>query len=244
MNFKETDELMRENECSRDGSIPDSAYIIARLDGRGFSGLTNTHFRKPFDLRFHEMMLETVRHLMQSGVNVPFAFTQSDEISLLLLPHSAEHGRKARKLLSLLAAEASAKFSLLLGEVATFDCRLNLQYELPKVHDYFRWRSIDAERNAFNAHCYWLLRHEGLDAQTATGELRRMDVPARRRMLADRGVDFASLPVWQLRGTSLYWQEVLRPGFNPKTGQRTVCTRRELVENENLESAMDAALAL
>lgn len=238
MNFKETDRIMRENECSRDGSIPPSAYIIARLDGRGFSSLTNAHFEKPFDLRFHCMMLDTVRHLMQSGIKVPFAYTQSDEISLLMLPYSGEHGRKARKLLSLLAAEASAKFSLLLGELATFDCRLNLQYEWGKVLDYFRWRSIDAERNSFNAYCYWLLRAEGLDAQSATEKLRQMDVAARRRLLLDRGVNFAHLPSWQVRGTCFYWQSVQKEGFNPHTSEQTLYTRRVLVENEDLEASL------
>lgn len=238
MNFKEIDSSMRENECSRDGSIPLSAYIIARLDGRGFSTLTNQHFEKPYDLRFHRMMSETVRHLMQSGIKVPFAYTQSDEISLLLLPYGDAHGRKARKLLSLLAAEASARFSLQLGEVATFDCRLNLQYEWDKVQDYFRWRSIDAERNSFNAYCYWLLRGEGVDARSATEKLRQMDVSAWRRMLLDRGVDFAHLPRWQVRGTCFYWRIVQKEGFNPHSGEPTLYTRRILVENEDLEAGL------
>lgn len=175
---------------------------------------------------------------MQSGIKVPFAYTQSDEISLLMLPYSGEHGRKARKLLSLLAAEASAKFSLLLGELATFDCRLNLQYEWGKVLDYFRWSSIDAERNSFNAYCYWLLRGDGLDAQSATEKLRQMDVAARQRLLLDRGVNFAHLPSWQVRGTCFYWQSVQKEGFNPHTAERTLYTRRVLVENEDLEASL------
>lgn len=175
---------------------------------------------------------------MQSGIKVPFAYTQSDEISLLMLPYSGEHGRKARKLLSLLAAEASAKFSLLLDELATFDCRLNLQYEWGKVLDYFRWSSIDAERNSFNAYCYWLLRGDGLDAQSATEKLRQMDVAARQRLLLDRGVNFAHLPSWQVRGTCFYWQSVQKEGFNPHTAERTLYTRRVLVENEDLEASL------
>lgn len=238
MNFKETDERMREIECSRDGSIPPGAYIIARLDGRGFSSLTNTHFAKPYDRRFHEMMLETLRCVVQSGVNVALAYTQSDEISLLMLPYTADHGRKARKLLSLLAGAASAKFSLLLGEVATFDCRLNLQYDLAGVKDYFRWRSIDAERNAFNAYCYWQLRHAGMDAQAATEQLRRMDVQARHQMLSNRGIDFNALPGWQKRGVCLTWQEDWRSGLNPVTGEKTRYSRRILKEEEDMETAL------
>ncbi|MBR5185784.1 MAG: hypothetical protein IKW19_05740 [Akkermansia sp.] len=242
MKFHETDAEMRENETSRDGSIPASAYIIARLDGRGFSRLTNSRFEKPFDLRFHQLMLETVRFVMQNGINIPFAYTQSDEISLLIPPYHAEYGRKARKLLSLLAAAASARFSLLLGEVATFDCRLNLQYDFSKVSEYFRWRQIDAERNAFNAYCFWLLRRDGMDAQTATDYLRRMSVPERRDMLEAKGTDFAALPCWQTGGVCLYWTEEERTGFNPMTGEPTVYTRRMLRVDENLQTALAALM--
>ena len=52
--------------------------------------------------------------------------------------------RKLRKLNSVLAGEASAKFSLLLGDVACFDCRISQLPNVELVCDYFRWRSADA----------------------------------------------------------------------------------------------------
>src|SRR3954470_11335787 len=58
-------------------------------------------------------------------------FSQSDEISLLFGPDSDGFGRKLRKLLSILSGEASARFSLLLGAMAVFDCRIS---QLPSVH--------------------------------------------------------------------------------------------------------------
>lgn len=247
MDFHATDARMRELETARDGSIPNNAYILARLDGRGFSRLTNDRFEKPFDVRFYRMMQETVHHMMtQSGCSIVFGFSQSDEMSLLMLPYCMDHGRKARKLLSLLAAEASAKFSLLLGEMATFDCRLNLQYDAAGVRDYFLWRSVDAGRNALNAYCYWLLRREGMEAQAAADFLRPLDAQARRQLLEKRGITRHMLPAWQLSGTCYYWQEQERSGFNPHTGETTRYTRRVLSENEELNaglSALDAALA-
>ena len=59
---------------------------------------------------------------MDCGFRIAYGYTQSDEISLLF--HSTEDafGRKTRKLNSILAGEASAKFSLLLGDMACFDC--------------------------------------------------------------------------------------------------------------------------
>jgi hypothetical protein len=68
------------------------------------------------------------------GFRVVYGYTQSDEISLLFHRDEDAFGRKFD---SILAGEASAKFSLLLGAHAAFDCRL---CELPNadlVRDYF-----------------------------------------------------------------------------------------------------------
>ena len=37
------------------------AWLILRVDGRGFSRLTKEGFEKPFDDRFHTLMLGNVR---------------------------------------------------------------------------------------------------------------------------------------------------------------------------------------
>ena len=98
---------------------------------------------------------------MQCGFKVSYGYTQSDEISLLLDLKENSFGRKERKLNSILSGEASAKFSLLLGDIATFDSRICQLPNKQLVVDYLRWRHEDAHRNALNAHCYWYLRKEG-----------------------------------------------------------------------------------
>jgi len=55
-------------------------------------------------------------------------------------------GRKVRKYNSTLAGEASAAFSLALGQVATFDCRIVPLPTIERVRDYFLWRQEDARR--------------------------------------------------------------------------------------------------
>ena len=67
-------------------------------------------------------------------------------------------GRKVRKYNSVLAGQASAAFSMQLGHMAVFDCRMVPIPSLERVQDYFLWRQEDAHRNALNAHCYWMLR--------------------------------------------------------------------------------------
>ena len=76
--------------------------------------------------------------------------------------------RKVRKFNSILAGTASAAFSLQLEQVATLDCRLIPLPNLERVQDYYLWRQEDAHRNALNAHCYWMLRKEGMSVKDAT----------------------------------------------------------------------------
>ena len=69
---------------------------------------------------------------------------------------------------SVLAGEASAKFSPLLGGHARFDCRISELPGIDYVVDYLRRRNEDAHRNALNNHCYWMLRKEGRTVEQAT----------------------------------------------------------------------------
>lgn len=101
--------------------------MVARLDGRSFTRLTKEvcEFEVPFDERFRDMMAATTESLMTCGFQVIYGYTESDEISLLFAKRENTFGRKPRKYNLTLAGEASARFSLLLGNVATFDCRLS-----------------------------------------------------------------------------------------------------------------------
>ena len=167
MNFDDLDKKMRIYEQSIDQSILPDMFMVARLDGRSFSRLTKEicDFEAPFDERFRDMMINTVKALMDCGFRVVYGFTESDEISLLFHRDENTFGRKVRKFNSILAGIASATFSMQLGQVAALDCRMIPLPNIEKVHDYFLWRQEDAHRNALNSHCYWLLRKEGLDAK-------------------------------------------------------------------------------
>ncbi|MCY7359406.1 MAG: guanylyltransferase [Rudanella sp.] len=175
-----------------------------------------------------------MRHLMTCGFTITYGYSQSDEISLLFDLNEQSFGRKTRKLISVLAGEASAKFSVLLGQVGAFDCRLS---ELPNsalVVDYFRWRQEDAHRNALNAHCYWRLRQQGQTAAQATRQIEKMGVSAKNELLFQLGINVNDLPVWQKRGTGVTWQEMEKDGFNPITNQVVQTMRRQLVINYEL----------
>jgi len=230
MKFDDLDKKMRAFETMHDICVLPDMSMVARLDGRSFTRLTKElcQFEAPFDIRFRDMMVETVKHLMTCGFKVIYGYTQSDEISLLIHPDETAFSRKHRKYNSILAGEASAKSSLLLGRIAVFDCRL---CELPNeslVVDYFRWRSEDASRNALNAHCYWQLRKDGFNERAATKKLEKMGVADKNELLFSYGLNFNDLPLWQKRGVGVYWRQFDKPAINPKTGESVIAQRREI----------------
>jgi tRNA(His) 5'-end guanylyltransferase len=230
MKFDDLDARLRVFETAHDHCALPGIYLVARLDGRNFTRLTKeVHaFERPFDERFRDLMVGTVQHLMQCGFRVRYGYTESDEISLLLDPAEDTFGRKLRKYHSILAGEASAKFSLLLGSMGTFDCRIAQLPRIGDVVDYFRWRAEDALRNALNAHCYWLLRNEGATQVGATTHVSGLSTADKHELLFQRGINFNSLPAWQKRGLGIYWRMAEREGYNPVTRQTTQMLRREL----------------
>lgn len=230
MKFDELDQMMRVFETARDQYVLPGIHMVARIDGRSFTRLTKEvhQFATPFDEAMRDHMVGTTQHLMDCGFRVIYGYTQSDEISLLFHIDENSFGRKLRKLDSILAGEASAKFSTLLGDVGAFDCRIS---ELPAaryVVDYFRWRQADAARNALNAHCYWLLRGRGKSVGEATNHLAGMSVAAKNELLFEAGVNFDALPGWQKRGVGLYWESYEKQGVNLKTGAAVTAVRRRM----------------
>ncbi|MEM9539409.1 MAG: tRNA(His) guanylyltransferase Thg1 family protein [Cyanobacteria bacterium P01_E01_bin.42] len=236
MKFDDLDTRMRVFETAADYCVLPEIFIVARLDGRTFTRLTKeTHqFEAPYDLRFRDYMAATAEHLMTCGFKIIYGYTQSDEISLLFDLQATTFNRKLRKLNSVLAGEASAKFSLLLGDLASFDCRISQLPNRTEVVNYFRWRNEDASRNALNSHCYWSLRREGKDVGEATHFLEGLSVADKNELLFQRGINFNNLPLWQKRGVGLYWEEYQKPGENPITGMSVMATRKRIRKDFDL----------
>lgn len=230
------DKKLRAYETAHDFFVLPEMYIVARMDGRNFTKLTKRihKLKAPFDDRFKHIMVETTKHLMNCGFQVIYGYTESDEISLLFDLNETAFSRKHRKINSILAGEASGKFSTLIGSVAAFDCRV---VELPNkelVAEYFRWRQEDAHRNALNSYCYWILREDGFTKGEATKRLDKATVADKNDLLFSYNINFNNIPNWQKRGIGLLWKEIEKKGYNPKTKQNTVGKRRQLSTNENL----------
>lgn len=221
---------MRAFESAHDLCVLPGLWMVARMDGRGFTRLVRElhPFEAPFDPLFRDHMIATATHVMDCGFGTVLACTQSDELSILLRRDEAAFGRRLSKLLSVFAGEASAQFSARLGAPAAFDCRISQLPRSEDVVDYFRWRQEDAARNALNAHCYWALRKQGESGTAATARLRGLSGAAKHDLLFQHGINFNGLPAWQKRGVGLCWQQHVRAGRNPLTGAVTETLRREL----------------
>ncbi|MFN8670858.1 MAG: tRNA(His) guanylyltransferase Thg1 family protein [Candidatus Sericytochromatia bacterium] len=230
MKFDDLEEKLRALEVKYDRLVPKDVFMVARIDGRGFTKLTKeTHqFNIPFDKKFSNYMIETTLHLMNCGFKVIYGYTESDEISLLFHPTENTFSRKIRKYNSILAGEASAKFTLLTGKLGVFDCRISELPEINDVIDYFRWRNEDALRNCLNAYCYWTLRKDNLKARTASKKLENITVEDKKEILTSYNIDFNEVPLWQKRGIGLYWEEIQKNGWNPKEEKEVITKRKKI----------------
>lgn len=241
MKFEQLDRRMRVYETAHDHCVLPGIHMVARIDGRSFSHLTRVaqQFDAPYDARFRDCMVTTLEHVMGCGFSTVYGYTQSDEMSVLFRRDEKTFGRKLRKFLSVLAGEASARFSLALGAHGAFDCRV---CQLPRdqdVVDYFRWRHEDAHRNALNGHCYWLLRRQGKSDAEATRALDGLNVAQRNELLFAHGINFNDIPAWQKRGIGVYWRDVVHEGTDPRSGAAVTSTRKALHVDHALPKADD-----
>lgn len=162
---------MKENYENRSKVfLPRRAYTILRIDGKAFHTYTKGLVR-PFDDGLIEDMDYTAQHLCKKIMGAKFAYTQSDEISILVTDFDtyttdAWFDNSVQKMVSISASMATACFNrqryvrylteksnLLEGYLtplkdAEFDSRV---FQIPcrfEVENYFRWRQLDCIRNS------------------------------------------------------------------------------------------------
>jgi tRNA(His) 5'-end guanylyltransferase len=227
MKPNEFERRMREGQCYHSLRFPPGSWVVLRVDGRSFSAFTESRFEKPFDSRFRDMMIAAARALLVDLQGI-YAYTESDEISLLLPRNWSLYDRELEKTVSLAAGIASGAFSVACGEPAAFDGRAWLGSDDQSVVDYFRWRQSDATRCALNGWCYWTLRKAGKGYREATRDLERQSVAWKNEMLFSHGTNFNEVPAWQRRGIGLYHETVERMGTNPVTGEEILVQRRQI----------------
>lgn len=152
---------------------------IIRLDGKSFSKLTKP-LNKPFDDGFSDDMDATAVYLCENIQGAKFAYTQSDEISVVLtdfdtLESDAWFDYNVQKMVSVSASLATAKFNQLRMfreqgnpnyKLACFDARV---FQVPNIDEMFNailQRQQDCTRNSISMAASALYSHKELNGKT------------------------------------------------------------------------------
>jgi tRNA(His) 5'-end guanylyltransferase len=230
---KDLEARMRSLEWFHRERILPGLWLIVRLDGRAFGRFTSTRFEKPFDPRVRDMMCAAARALL-IDFNGLYAYTVSDEISLLVPREWDLFDRVVEKVISVSAGLASAAFTQACGAPTHFDSRIWLGVNEDEVIDYFHWRQADAARNALHSWCYWTLRKSGVSTADAVRQLDRSTVTVKSKLLSRHGVTFDNVPGWQRRGVGIYWETYEKEGYDPIAQRPVLARRRRLTANMEL----------
>ncbi|SCL29479.1 tRNA(His)-5'-guanylyltransferase [Micromonospora rhizosphaerae] len=232
MKAEEFEARQRAREYFHSLRVLPGAWTVIRVDGRGFTRLTEQRFDKPYDARFCDLMVVTAQALL-TELGARYAYTESDEISLLLDPASDLFSRSVEKLVSISAGIASAAFTHAATQPAHFDSRLWVGVGVEDVADYFSWRQSDATRSALNGWCYWTLRKDGQSPRQASRALEGVSATDKNELLLRHGINFDDVPTWQRRGVGLWWETYEHPGFDPVRRTPVTTTRRRIkIERE------------
>lgn len=145
---------MKRHEQATKTALPRRAYTLIRADGRAF----HNYLRgadKPFDFGFMADMGEIAKALCEEVSGTVFAYTQSDEISLLVTDFGSAgtqpwFGGEVQKIVSTVAAVATAALCARRAKAATFDARVFTVADPREVGNYFIWRQRDAVRNSIS----------------------------------------------------------------------------------------------
>ena len=177
--------------------------LVARLDGRGFSKYTSG-LQRPYDSRMSQCMTDTMIYLVEK-FHCVVGYTQSDEITLLWDVQSFEdadydfNGR-FQKFTSVLAGTASAFFArradILIPEkqnmLPVFDCRVWQVPSREEAANAFKWREMDATKNAISMAAHAYFSHKSL--QNMSGAEKQ------EKLFAEKGINFNDYPAFFKRG--------------------------------------------
>lgn len=117
MNPDEFAASQREREWFHGLTVPPGLWTVIRVDGRGFSRLTEKHFAKPYDERMREHMTAAATALV-TEFGAVYGCTHSDEISVALPPSSGLFGRGLEKLAPVRRRAFRAQYLVLLDHAA------------------------------------------------------------------------------------------------------------------------------
>ncbi|MHA1839903.1 MAG: tRNA(His) guanylyltransferase Thg1 family protein [Candidatus Ranarchaeia archaeon] len=212
--MKKLGDRFKAAEKTSDFTLVDDMPVIIRLDGKAFHTYTKG-FDKPFDESLHKAMRHAAGVLCKEIQNSRFAYTQSDEISILIHKKRDEsqlwYGNRVQKMASVAASVCTMAFNDSIMKHpdtssvknAYFDARLFNINECD-VLDYFFWRQADAIRNSIATLA---------QANFSSKQLHRKNRHEMQIMLATKGILWDELEEWKKLGSIItkQWREQLGP---------------------------------
>ncbi|WP_432112823.1 tRNA(His) guanylyltransferase Thg1 family protein [Streptomyces sp. S1] len=166
---------MKRYEAAHRTVLPRRTYTLLRVDGRAF----HTYLRnaqRPFDEGFMADMDAVAEALCAEVGGAVFAYTQSDEVSLLLTDFATVQTQPwfdgvVAKLVSVSAALATAVLNERrpFGRRALFDARVFTISDPVEVANYFLWRQRDAVRNSISMAAQAHFSHRQLHGMSGSG---------------------------------------------------------------------------
>lgn len=213
---------MKSYEAVNDTALMKKCPVVLRFDGVAFHTFTKG-FKKPFDDLLITTMQETMLDLCKNIQGAVFGYTQSDEISIVLIDYQtyetdAWMKYRLEKICSIGGSMASRFFNknfiknveLLKSEnkfenvvelakyerkifTADFDCRA---FNVPKedVCNCILWRQQDAEKNSVQMLAQSLYTYKELDKISVK--------MLQNKMFTEKGVNWNELAVPKKRGTA------------------------------------------
>lgn len=196
--------------------LPKKTYAVIRVDGKGFSKYTKG-LEKPFDAQFTKDMQAVAKFLCEQIDGAHFAYTQSDEISVVFSDLRSENtemwfGGQVQKIVSIVAALATAKFNELrpFGGLALFDARVHPLDGIHEVLQYVQWRQSDAIRNSVGMLAGHHFSHR---------KLMGASVPERLEMLGSKNVRWLDLDMAFRQGSLVFQREEERTSVFIRNGE-------------------------
>lgn len=136
--------------------------VMIRIDGKAFHTFTHG-FQKPFDNILIKSMQETMQYLCENIQGCVFGYTQSDEITLILVDYkkltsSAWFDYEVQKMCSISASMATMAFNKIFSSIVN---DYYSRHELDKDKEYLNKLIKAAEKGAmFDSRCFNVPKEE------------------------------------------------------------------------------------
>lgn len=199
---------MKAYEAAHRAVLPRRTYTLLRLDGRSFHSYLRG-CERPFDEAFMADMDAVAEALCAEVSGAAFAYTQSDEISILITDFAAIgtqpwFGGVVAKVLSVSASLATAVLNERRpGKRALFDARAFTIADPVEVANYFLWRQRDAVRNSISMAAQARFSHRRLHGVSSAG--------MQELLFTEAGINWNDYPAGCKRGRVAVRQVGERP---------------------------------